>query len=108
PISSQKSRKEQLLKQIRNEYLQSNQIYGSPKITKKLQKQGVCVSQKTVARLMQQERFRSITVRKYKATTNSNHPYNVYANLLDQNFVADKSNQIWMSDITYIHTDEGW
>ncbi|MEW4072402.1 IS3 family transposase [Bacillus thuringiensis] len=81
PISSQKSRKEQLLKQIRNEYLQSNQIYGSPKITKELQKQGVCVSQKTVARSMQQERLRSITVRKYKATTNSNHPYNVYANL---------------------------
>ncbi|MBG9535216.1 hypothetical protein ABE43_00105, partial [Bacillus thuringiensis] len=49
-----------------------------------------------------------ITVRKYKATTNSNHPYNVYANLLDQNFVANKPNQIWMSDITYIHTDEGW
>jgi putative transposase len=108
PISSQKNRKEQLIKQIRNEYLQSNQIYGSPKITKELQKQGVCVSQKTVARLMQQEGLHSITVRKYKATTNSNHPYNVYANLLDQNFVANKPNQVWMSDITYIHTDEGW
>ncbi|WP_094194707.1 IS3 family transposase [Bacillus thuringiensis] len=108
PISSQKNRKEQLIKQVRNEYLQSNQIYGSPKITKELQKKGVCVSQKTVARLMQQEGLRSITVRKYKATTNSNHPYNVYANLLDQNFVANKPNQVWMSDITYIHTDEGW
>ncbi|MEM5611194.1 DDE-type integrase/transposase/recombinase [Bacillus thuringiensis] len=85
-----------------------NQIYGSPKITKELQKQSVCVSQKTIAHLMQQEGLRSITVRKYKATTNSNHPYNVYANLLDQNFVANKPNQIWMSDITYIHTDEGW
>ncbi|AHA75506.1 IS3 family transposase [Bacillus thuringiensis] len=63
---------------------------------------------KTIAHLMQQEGLRSITVRKYKATTNSNHPYNVYANLLDQNFVANKPNQIWMSDITYIHTDEGW
>lgn len=57
---------------------------------------------------MQQEGLRSITVRKYKATTNSNHPYNVYANLLDQNFVANKPNQVWMSDITYIHTEEGW
>ena len=46
PISSQNNREEKLIKQIRNEYLQSNQIYGSPKITKELQKQGVCVSQK--------------------------------------------------------------
>ncbi|MED3324951.1 IS3 family transposase [Bacillus thuringiensis] len=96
------------LVQIRNEYLQSNQIYGSPKLTKELQKKGVCVSQKTVARLMQLEGLRSIIVRKYKATTNSNHPYNVYANLLDQNFVSNKPNQIWMSDITCIYTDEGW
>lgn len=53
------NRKEPLIKPIRNEYLQSNQIYGSPKITKELQKQGVCIAQKTVARLMQQEGLRS-------------------------------------------------
>ncbi|PEA00917.1 hypothetical protein CON37_30900 [Bacillus cereus] len=57
---------------------------------------------------MRQEGLRSITVRKYTTTTNSNHPYNVYANLLNQNFVANKPNQVWMSDITYIHTDEDW
>ncbi|PYE88346.1 putative transposase [Bacillus sp. 196mf] len=108
PASSQKKRKEQLIKQVRNEYLQSNQIYGSPKITKELHKQGVYVSQKTVARVMQQAGLRSITVRKYKATKNSNHSYNVYANMLDQNFVANQPNQVWMSDITYIHTEEGW
>jgi len=90
------------------EYLKSRKIYGSPKITQELRKQGIRVSQKTVARIMSEEGLRSITVRKFKATTNSNHPYNVYANLLKQNFQATAPNEIWMADITYIPTDEGW
>ncbi|MEK4179472.1 IS3 family transposase [Aeribacillus sp. FSL K6-1121] len=106
--SKQKERKEQLTQQIRNEYLKSRKIYGSPKITQELRKQGIRVSQKTVARIMSEEGLRSITVRKFKATTNSNHPYNVYANLLKQNFQATAPNEIWMADITYIPTDEGW
>lgn len=57
---------------------------------------------------MQQEGLRSSTMRKYKATTNSKHPYNVYANLLNQNFITNKPNQVWMPDIMYIHTEEGW
>jgi putative transposase len=77
-------------------------------MTQELRKQGICVSQKTVARIMSEEGLRSITVHKYKATTNSNHPYNVYANLLDQNFQATAPNEGWMADITYIPTDEGW
>ncbi|KXG10240.1 hypothetical protein AT864_01802 [Anoxybacillus sp. P3H1B] len=108
PKSNQKEKKEQLTQQIRNEYLKSRKIYGSPKMTQELRKQGICVSQKTVARIMSEEGLRSITVHKYKATTNSNHPYNVYANLLDQNFQATAPNEGWMADITYIPTDEGW
>jgi putative transposase len=57
---------------------------------------------------MSEEGLRSIIVRKFKATTNSNHPYNVYANLFEQNFQATASNEVWMADITYIPTDEGW
>lgn len=57
---------------------------------------------------MSEEGLRSITVRKFKATTNSNHPYNVYDNLLKQNFQATAPNEVWMADITYIPTDEGW
>ena len=108
PKSNQKEKKEQLTQQIRNEYLKSRKIYGSPKITQELRKQGIGVSQKTVARIMSEEGLRSITVRKYKATTNSNHPCNVYVNLLEQNFQATAPNEVWMADITYIPTDEGW
>ena len=46
---------------------------------------------------------------KYKVTTtNSNHKYRVFENLLERNFSVDKPDQAWVSDITYIHTNEGW
>ena len=47
-------------------------------------------------------------VKKYKATTNSNHNLPVAENILNRDFHADKLNQKWVSDITYIYTDEGW
>ncbi|WP_338205284.1 IS3 family transposase [Parageobacillus thermoglucosidasius] len=50
----------------------------------------------------------SIAVRKFKATPNSSHPYNIYANLLKQNFHATTPNEGWMADITYIPTAESW
>jgi len=69
PKSNQKEKKEQLTQQIRNEYLKSRKIYGSPKITQELRKQGIGVSQKTVARIMSEEGLRSITVRKYNPSS---------------------------------------
>jgi putative transposase len=45
---------------------------------------------------------------KYKATTDSNHHFNIAPNLLDHNFHADQPNQKWAGDITYIWTAEGW
>lgn len=52
--------------------------------------------------------MRSRTVRKYKATTYSNHDYPVQENVLNQTFVAERPNQVFMADITYVPTDEGW
>ncbi len=47
-------------------------------------------------------------MRKYKATTDSNHDYPVQENVLNQTFVAERPGQVWMSDITYVPTVEGW
>lgn len=66
------------------------------------------MGQKTIANIMRENGLRSRTVRKYKATTYSNHSYPVQDNLLNQTFVAERPNQVYMSDITYIPTDEGW
>ncbi|SFA44441.1 HTH-like domain-containing protein [Anoxybacillus pushchinoensis] len=68
-------------KQIKNIHIESRETYGSPKITKILQKQGVKVSQKTVARIMKDGDIRSKTKKKYKATTNSKHHSPMYPNL---------------------------
>ncbi|MFP3814046.1 IS3 family transposase, partial [Bacillus sp. SIMBA_005] len=76
--------------------------YGSPKITKQLNSEGVSVSQKTVSRIMKEEGIRSKTVKKYKATTNSKHNLPVYPNLLDQQFKVERPGQAWVADITYI------
>ncbi len=69
---------------------------------------GHCTHRKTVAHIMKTHGWRAKAARKYKATTNSNHTLPVAPNLLHQNFEADRPDQKWVSDITYIWTDEGW
>lgn len=63
---------------------------------------------KRVYRLMKTNGISSRRPRKFKATTNSKHNLPVADNLLNQNFSVDKPNKVWVSDITYIRTDEGW
>jgi len=52
--------------------------------------------------------IKTVRTRKYKATTDSNHAFNIAPNLLDQDFSADALNQKWAGDISYIWTGEGW
>lgn len=61
-----------------------------------------------VAKIMKTEGWRAKATKKYKATTNSNHSLSVAPNLLNQHFEADRPDQKWVSDMTYIWTDEGW
>src|SRR5699024_273686 len=106
--SNQQLRREELTRQIKEVYINSRSIYGSPKITKKLNQKGIDVSQKTVTRIMKAEGIRSKTVKKYKATTNSKHSLPIYPNLLNQEFQVDAPGNVWVGNITYIHTNEGW
>src|SRR5699024_4845010 len=66
------------------------------------------VSERTVTRYMKEMGLRSKTVKKYKATTNSKHNLPVYPNLLNQTFTVSQLGVVWVSDITYIPTKEGW
>lgn len=66
------------------------------------------IAQETVARWMKAHGLRSRTVSKHKATTASQHTYPVHKNVLDQRFVTEQPGQVYMADITYIPTDEGW
>lgn len=106
--SNRSQRRKQLEKCIRRIFLDSRQLYGSPKIWHVLKQEGIRVSRKTVARIMKELGLKSRTVKKYKATTNARHHMPVAENVLNQSFAAEKPNQVWMADMTYIPTEEGW
>nr|WP_232515635.1 IS3 family transposase [Aeribacillus pallidus] len=108
PKSARQERREELTQEVRRVYIESRQLYGSPKVTKKLNHEGIKVSQKTVSRIMNEEGMKSRTVKKHKATTNSKHNHPVHENVLNQHFTVTKPNEVWVADITYIPTDEGW
>ncbi len=93
---------------IKKIYDWSKGRYGSPRITKELQMQGVKVSRPFVAAIMKKKDLRSVTVRRFKQTTNSNHSYGIVENKLSQNFATTAHNKVWVSDITYIRTKQGW
>lgn len=97
-----------LLEAIKRTHEDSRQTYGSPRIARELQKQGHSASRPRIARLMKEHGIRAKTRRKFKVTTDSKHNQAASPNLLNQNFSADSANQIWTSDITYLHTREGW
>ncbi len=108
PVSPQAQRRAQRAAAVREAWARSGGRYGSPKITSALRRDGERISHKTVAQLMRTQQIRSRVVRKYKATTNSRHAYPIAENRLNQHFVADRLHAVWMADITYIATDEGW
>lgn len=82
--------------------------YGSPRIHNELQKQGIKCGKSKVEALMRQMGLRAREKSKYRKTTDSKHDYPIAPNLLNRNVQVDAPNQVWVSDITYIRTMEGW
>lgn len=81
---------------------------GSPRLTLDLADADMKHDRKTVANSMRRQGLRAKAAKKFKATTNSKHKLPVAPNLLQQDFTATMPNQKWVSDITYLWTDEGW
>lgn len=106
--SEREIRRQRLKKRIQHFYCHFKRRAGSPTITEALRQEGWRVSSRTVSRLMNEMGLQSITVRKYKATTNSKHALPVFENVLNQRFNVSAPNKVWVSDITYIATGEGW
>ena len=97
-----------IAEEIKRIYKKKHGRYGSPRIHEEIRKGGKRINKKRIARLMRINKIRAITKRKYKATTDSAHDKPVAENLLNQKFSATELNKIWVSDITYIWTKEGW
>lgn len=98
----------QLARKIKAIFDDEKSRAGSLRITKRLNNEGESVSRHRVAKIMRSNGWRARAARKFKATTNSNHRLPVAPNLLQQNFSAFQPNEKWVSDITYIWTEEGW
>jgi putative transposase len=109
PESPRKIANCELLSDIRRVHAQHRGRYGAPRIHAELRAEGQSVSRKRIERVMRRHGIRAHAPRRYRVcTTDSKHSLPVAANLLDQNFVAEKPDQVWLADITYIRTGEGW
>jgi putative transposase len=108
PESKREKRRKNLTKRVQKEFFENHKIPGATKIAKKLSKPWNPVGRRIVASIMRENGWKSKVVKKYKATTNSKHNLPVAENVLNRDFSADAPNKKWLSDITYIKTDEGW
>lgn len=97
-----------LTESITEIFLEQRSGCGTRTIKKALHQQGSHVSRRRIGRLMSEAELSCKTKRKFKATTNSKHNKPVAKNVLNRNFTAERPNQKWVGDITYVWTAEGW
>lgn len=106
---SQRSREDAALRvEIRAEHAASRRTYGSPRIQTVLDKKGRRVGRKRVARLMAAEGIYGQRKRRFRVTTDSRHSLPIAPNRLERDFTTSQPNEVWVADITYIWTWEGW
>lgn len=110
--SQRKLDNERLLRQIAKIHRESRETYGAPRIFEKLKSEGENCGKKKVARLMKKQGLRGVAAKKYKVkTTDSDHDLPIAERIFKTENSSEqvtKPNQFWASDITYIHTEEGW
>lgn len=106
--SQQQLHKEAMQKEIQQIYDESQQIYGAPKIHRKLQDKGFCISERTVTRYMKEMGIRACYTKPYTITTISEDFTLKLKNILQEEFNQEAPNTVWCTDITYIYTHEGF
>ena len=106
---SQRAREELRLElEIRAADRRTRQTYGPERLQCDLAEHGVQIGICRIKRLRKKLGIRCKQKRKFKATTDSRHKLPVAENLLNQQFKVKQPNSVWVSDITYVPTDEGW
>lgn len=109
PPSQRQQHNEKLLTAIRKEHESSRETYGSPRIHAALKRQGVEAGKHRIARLMQENGIVGKAPKRKRPTTTQREPGQQAApNILAQDFTVSKPNEVWLADITYVDTWEGW
>jgi transposase InsO family protein len=109
PVGKRERRRLQLGDAVERVHRANRGVYGSPRVHAVLVGEGRKVCRNTVAKVMRQRGIQARTHRRFKVrTTDSNHDHPIAPNLLDRDFQAGRINRAWLTDITYIPTDEGF
>ncbi|MDZ4753565.1 MAG: IS3 family transposase [Phycisphaerae bacterium] len=83
--------------------------YGSVRVRNELVGRGIDVSRNAVARIMRKYSIRAAGAKRFRVMTmDSRHDHPIAPNILDREFAVEKINQVWLADITYVQTDEGF
>jgi putative transposase len=98
----------ELQSHVKQAYAEGRGAYGSPRVVEALRRKGVPVSKRRVERTMRALGLQGRKRRRSRITTKANPAHPVAANLLDRDFKAERPNQRWVTDISYVWTDEGW
>jgi putative transposase len=98
----------ELVVEIKAAHKTGRGAYGSPRVHRELRANGRCVGKKRVERLMRREGIVGRKKRRFRRTTDSNHPDPIAPNILDRNFEVGLPNTAWVTDVTYVWTQEGW
>jgi len=101
-------RREELIEQVKEIHVEAKGRYGSPRMHAELVARGHACCVNAVARVMREAGIAAKTKRKFRQTTDSNHPHPVAENLLDRQFDPGEPNASWVTDVTYVPTREGW
>ena len=109
PVSPRVARDVELQEQVRTTFVQSGRNYGSPRVLRQLRREGRPASKRRVERAMRAMGLSGRKPRRWQVnTTQSNPSHPVVANVLNRDFTATRPNERWVTDITYVWTDEGW
>ena len=107
-LSRRREQDERLLARMVEIWRARRKVYGSPRITAELRSEGHRCGKNRIARLMKENGIRSLMRRRFKVTTRTDHRVPVSEDLVKRDFTAASVNELWVSDITYIWTWEGW
>jgi putative transposase len=97
-----------LLRQIRTIHLASRESYGVPRVYRELRALGIAVGRDRVARLMRAAGLRGITRRRFVTTTRRDERARPAPDLVERHFRAERANELWVADLTYIPTWAGF
>ena len=108
PPSARAKANAELATQIAAIHEASRGTYGSPRIHAELRCRGFEVGRNRVARLMAEHGVVARFPRRFRCTTDSNHELPIAENIVDRKFEAKAPNRLWVTDITYVQTAQGW